>query len=267
MTRDIPDPGDIEHQITASYDQSPGSAHYRAYVGGSRQFDRKAASQFRLLTTLGLRERHHVLEIGCGSLCLGRLLICYLLPGRYCGIEPETRLWQEMVHWELSPELLARKAPRFDANRDFDLSAFGGKFDLVVASAVFTHTGHDLLLQALERMRGVLANRTSQALFNLKCGDPGGSKPGGMDNPGWHYPDSVRYDAEEATALATRAGLFCEPLGWHDGTRTWFRAVLREEALLDPEEHALLDGRTILDLRLQRRRRSRAAIDPPGPSR
>ena len=47
-----------------------GSRHYRAYVGPPDQFDFMGATQFRLLTTLGLREHHSVLDFGCGSLAL-----------------------------------------------------------------------------------------------------------------------------------------------------------------------------------------------------
>jgi hypothetical protein len=50
------------------------------------------ATQFRLLTSLGLREHHSVLDFGCRSLREGRLLIPYLLPGRYYGLNPTTGL-------------------------------------------------------------------------------------------------------------------------------------------------------------------------------
>jgi len=60
----------------------PGAGHYTAYVGPPNQYDFMGATQFRLLTTLGLREHHAVLDFGCGSLRAGRLLIPYLLEGR-----------------------------------------------------------------------------------------------------------------------------------------------------------------------------------------
>ena len=58
----------------------PGARHYAAYVGPPEQYDFMGATQFRLLTTLGLREHHSVLDFGCGSLRAGRLLIPYLAP-------------------------------------------------------------------------------------------------------------------------------------------------------------------------------------------
>jgi hypothetical protein len=52
--------------------------HHRAFVGQPQRYDVAAASQFALLFLLGLREHHRVLDFGCGSLRLGRLLIPYL---------------------------------------------------------------------------------------------------------------------------------------------------------------------------------------------
>jgi hypothetical protein len=55
-----------------------GAAHYTAFVGPPDQYDLMGATQFRLLTTLGLRDYHRLLDFGCGSLRVGRLLISYL---------------------------------------------------------------------------------------------------------------------------------------------------------------------------------------------
>ena len=70
-------------------DQPIGSRDYRAFVGSPETYDAMSALQFNLLTLLGLRDHSSFLDIGCGSLRGGRLFITYLLPGRYCGVEPE----------------------------------------------------------------------------------------------------------------------------------------------------------------------------------
>jgi len=67
---------------------APDSNNYRAYVGPVEKYDLVAANQFNLLTMLGLRENHFLLDVGCGSLRGGRLFIPYLLPHHYFGIEP-----------------------------------------------------------------------------------------------------------------------------------------------------------------------------------
>ena len=45
-----------------------GSHHHRAFVGPPEKYDIVSAMQFNLLTFLGLREDHYLLDIGCGSL-------------------------------------------------------------------------------------------------------------------------------------------------------------------------------------------------------
>src|SRR5687768_2590652 len=69
-------------------DEARQSQEYRTHTGDEELYDVRAALQFNLLTMLGLRDEHYLLDIGCGSLCAGRLLIPYLRPGRYFGIEP-----------------------------------------------------------------------------------------------------------------------------------------------------------------------------------
>jgi hypothetical protein len=56
---------------------------YRSYVGPSDEYDIMGATQFNLLTSLGLRENHTLLDFGCGSLRAGRLFITYLTKSRY----------------------------------------------------------------------------------------------------------------------------------------------------------------------------------------
>lgn len=60
---------------------------YRSYVGPADQYDLIGAAQFALLYALGLREYHRLLDIGCGSLRAGRMLISYLNSGGYTGVE------------------------------------------------------------------------------------------------------------------------------------------------------------------------------------
>ena len=66
-------------------DLNAGDEHYRAYVGPPADYDLVSAMVFNLLTSMGLRQHHRVLDIGCGSLRVGRLLIPYLNPKNYFG--------------------------------------------------------------------------------------------------------------------------------------------------------------------------------------
>jgi len=110
-----------------------GSHHYRAFIGSSWLYDLVAAMQFNLLTALGLREYHYLLDIGCGSLRGGRLFIPYLLPGRYFGIEPETWLIEASIANEIGEDLIRIKKPTFSHDRNFTLTMFNQKFDFLLA--------------------------------------------------------------------------------------------------------------------------------------
>jgi len=60
-----------ETRSSLGLDLETGSKHYRAFVGPPDKYDLVSAMQFNLLTSLGLRECHHLLDIGCGSLRAG----------------------------------------------------------------------------------------------------------------------------------------------------------------------------------------------------
>src|SRR5437667_11270715 len=102
-----------------------GAPHYRAYVGPPERYDVMAATQFHLLTSLGLRDFHTLLDIGCGSLRLGRLAIPYLRPGRYHGLEPNRWLVDEGISRECGGDLVRIKQPSFRHDDDFSLTRFG----------------------------------------------------------------------------------------------------------------------------------------------
>lgn len=82
-------------------DLPTGSHHYRAFVGSPEKYDLVSAIQFNLLTSIGLRENHYLLDIGCGSLRGRRLFIVYLLSAHYLEIEPEKWLIEEGIKKEL----------------------------------------------------------------------------------------------------------------------------------------------------------------------
>src|SRR5688572_18419377 len=106
-----------------------GSHHYRAYVGPPGKYDLVAAMQFNLLTHLGLREFHYLLDVGCGSLRAGRLFIPYLLPGHYYGIEPQAWLIEEGIQNELGRDILQIKQPNFSNDSNFNCLHFSQTFD------------------------------------------------------------------------------------------------------------------------------------------
>src|SRR5438105_9390159 len=120
----------------------PGDPHYRAYVGPPGDYDLIAAMTFNLLTTLGLRQHHSLLDVGCGSLRIGRLLIPYLNRGKYFGIEPAEWLVAEGIRQELGETVVQIKRPTFFFS-DSPETVVRAKllFEFALAQSIFMHWG------------------------------------------------------------------------------------------------------------------------------
>src|SRR5207244_3369351 len=108
-----------------------GADHPRAWVGPPFLYDLIGGMQFQLLMDLGMREYHRFLDVGCGSLRLGRLAMMYLLAGRYFGVEPNREILERGCAFNFGAgisdsQVIALKKPRFTFNSDFDFSFTGG---------------------------------------------------------------------------------------------------------------------------------------------
>jgi cyclopropane fatty-acyl-phospholipid synthase-like methyltransferase len=99
----------------------------------------KAAWQFMILALLGLREHHHLLEVGCGSLRAGRLFIPYLQAGHYCGVDASESAIALGIAKELGSDILEVKQPQFAFNSDFNFDSFGQQFDFILAHGLIIH--------------------------------------------------------------------------------------------------------------------------------
>lgn len=208
----------------------PGDAHYMAYVGPPGQFDFMGATQFRLLTTLGLRAHHRVLDFGCGSLRAGRLLIPYLDAGNYFGIEPNRWLIEDAIEHEIGHDVLRIKSPRFDHNDEFSADVFATEFDFVVAQSIFSHAHAEAVDRALAGFAATLASGGLIAATFVE---------GETDHEGteWVYPGCVRYRPETVMAFAARAGLQAVRLPWYHPRQVWY--LFAREAADLPGDTAL----------------------------
>jgi len=188
---------------------------YRSWVGPPHKYDRIGAMQFNLLTTIGLREHHFLLDVGCGSLRGGRLFIPYLLPGRYFGIEPEAWLVDEGIENELGRDVLRVKKPTFSDVSDFRLTVFDRDFDFVLAQSIFTHASAAQIKACLAEAKKVLKpDGVMPATFFE------GKK--NYEGDDWVYPGGTRYRLDYLTSLAEDAGLDLAPLDWsHPNKQKW----------------------------------------------
>src|SRR5437763_13677833 len=151
-----------------------GARHYRAYVGPPFNYDINSALQFQFLTDLGMREYHRFLEIGCGSLRLGRLAIVFLLPGRYFGVEPNEEMLRRGIVGNLGapPEtnpLIQLKNPRFANISAFDFSFTEGPVDYVFAQSIASHTGVKETRQLLKGISLVCHDHTIAMVTYIRC--------------------------------------------------------------------------------------------------
>lgn len=193
----------------------PGEAHYRAYVGPPDDYDLVAAMSMGLLTILGLRQQHRLLDIGCGSLRIGRLLIPYLNRGGYTGLEPNHWLVHEGIQSEVGQDQIDIKQPRFVfSDSAAELLAEGSRYDYLLAQSIFSHCGMDLLDQWLAQA-GDLLGECGALVATYVAGDAD------TQQRGWIYPGCVNYTAQTLDRLARQHGLEFVSLDWHHPRQNW----------------------------------------------
>jgi SAM-dependent methyltransferase len=185
-----------------------GTHHYRSYVGSPKAYDVTAGTQFALMVALGLREDHRLLDIGCGSLCGGRLFIPYLLPGCYYGIEPEAWLVEDGIQFEVGEELRRLKRPTFRYVEDFSLTGFNVAFDFMLAQSVLTHVSQTQLDRCLSEVKLALKPEGLLAASFFSNGQDTYS------DDDWTYPGFASYPMKFVIERARQHGLIGYPLIW-----------------------------------------------------
>lgn len=220
----------------------PGADHYRAFVGPPKRFDFMSATQFALLFSLGLGETDSVLDIGCGSLRLGRLLIPYLQEGRYCGVDPNSWLIDDGVDQELGRDAISLKKPIFSSREDFNFAEFDRHFEFMIAQSIATHTGPDQLRAMLEGAAAYL-EPNGLFLFSYIESKNGSATP----DDGWHYPNCTSYSEEYMIRTAADAGLSAVGIPWFHPGAKWMIAAVDPLRLPAEEDLDGLHGRVLND--------------------
>ena len=184
-----------------------GEDHYRAFVGRPHNYDLGGAVQFEFLFDLGMREYHRILDIGCGSLRLGRHIIPWLMPGRYYGLEPNREIviagLQQHFGSGEDGEIVRCKQPSFAYNADFDFSFIGEPVDFMMAHSIASHTGVTEIEKLFTAVASACHDETVAVVTFCRCE---GSADQNEDD-GWFYPGIVRYTDEFVAALAAKVGL------------------------------------------------------------
>lgn len=203
-----------QESVDLSEGLAPGDHHYRAFVGPPGDYDLVAAMTFNLLTTLGLRQHHRLLDIGCGSLRVGRLLIPYLNVGNYTGFEPNSWLVEDGRRLETGEDQVRIKRPEFIFSNSPETLGRRDRFDFAVAQSIFSHCGADLLGRWLNASS--LCLKPSGALVATAI-----LADKDFKGEGWIYPDCVAYKFQTLEAAAGRAGFDLTRLDWQHPRQSW----------------------------------------------
>ena len=200
-----------------------GDPHYKAYVGPPNRYDFMGATQFRLLTALGLRAKHKLLDFGCGSLRSGKLFIPYLNSGNYFGQDPNQWLIDDGIASELGEEIIRIKRPNFSNNDQFEVG-FDQKFDFIVAQSVFSHTNLELLRKGLGSLYEALKNQGIAVLTIIEGRDYAGDEP-------WVYPKCTTHSPSTIARVMKETGCYWRRLWWFHPAQTWF-VLTRDKKVL-----------------------------------
>jgi SAM-dependent methyltransferase len=190
----------MRYKATRDLDVAVGSRSHDQWVEfGQMQFD--------YLVQHGLEPAGQVLEIGCGNLRAGRLLIPYLDPEHYYGVDisPEVLLSAQQV---ITEEGLQEKLPHLTLVTDLTLGFLpASHFDVIHANSVFTHCPIDIVEQSIASVGRLMA---PGAFFDFTFYRADG------DEYQVHHEDFY-YRTGTLTALAAKYGFAAELQDdWHD---------------------------------------------------
>ena len=193
---------------------------HRMIVGNPDWYDIQSANQFNLLTTLGLKEKHYLLDIGCGSLRAGRLFIPYLLPGHYHGIEIQEWLIKEGIKNEIGQSTIDLKKPRFSHDNDFILSSFDQKFDFIIAHSIFSHTPAYEIRKCMKEAAKVMKPTSIFAATYW---------PGEVSSKAKSWMIRAEFRTEDIKQIVEDVGLVFKPIEWtqHD-LQSWFLVLHKD---------------------------------------
>ncbi len=190
---------------------------YKRHVGPPELYSVIGRHQFELLQLCGLCPNHSLLDVGCGSLRAGKLLIPYLQPGNYFGIEPNRDVLREGIRHNVDQATLEEQRPTFSYDTEFNLGVFGRQFDFLLAHSIFTHASQQQIRKCFIEARKVMSP-TSVFLANYNKADTDTDYTGTE----WVYPAHVAYTFAGISALAEEAGLRCLELNSeHPAGASW----------------------------------------------
>lgn len=161
---------------------------YKGFVGPANLYNEIGQIIFDLLLTHGLKKNNTIMDIGAGSLRVGKLLIPWLHKGKYKAIEPEKWLVDEAFEKEIDEDVIIKKAPEISNNIEFVMDFAGENFDFILANSIFIHASLSQICQCIENVKEKM-KESSVFIFNFIPGKD-------SKNTEWTYPGAVTYKKE-----------------------------------------------------------------------
>src|SRR5690606_32420107 len=189
------------------------------FLGGTPHvFERVGRMQLAVLLENGLQPWSKVLDFGCGALRGGWWMMQFLLPGHYCGIEPNKKRLQLAIDHIAGPDLIARAQPRFSSISDLNMGVFGESWDFVICRSIWTHASKSEIGAMMGSFRATSAPKGRMLTSVL---------PAGERWPDFNGPRGLTSNDQRAVA-----GTLAHDLGW-----------IKTEAAKQKLSYKLLDAR------------------------
>lgn len=220
---------------------------YKHYVGPPDRYDFMGATQFRLLTSLGLRAHHKLLDFGCGSLRAGKMLIPYLNPGNYYGQEPNQWLLDEGIKNEIGQDLVQIKKPQFSNRNDFTIG-FNESFDFIVAQSIFSHTNLELTRKGLASIFQSLSETGLAVVTMVEGSDYSGEEA-------WVYRECTSFTPKTIRGVFAEVGCEWRRLNWFHPAQTWFVLARKRHVLPSRADTFMLLGGEEINSRQYKRQK------------
>jgi len=125
---------------------------HRDVIGGF--WDKLGKLQLDFLTKQGMQPHHTLLDIGCGALRLGSVVVDYLEPRHYWGVD----ISEELLDAGYNKELTDRQRERLPRSHlhptaEFDFTYLNDqKIDIALAQSVFTHLPMNHIRHCLRKL-------------------------------------------------------------------------------------------------------------------
>ena len=126
--------------------------NHKNYVGDYAQFDRMGQWQFDFVKNTGeVNKTTKFLDVGCGTMRLGKHIIPYLNKNNYTGLDFNQQMVNEGIKQELTEDIVKTKQPKFVFSNCFDTTDCV-KQDFIWINAVFNHLKLTTIKTALENL-------------------------------------------------------------------------------------------------------------------